>query len=369
MIRLADKLHMLADARFRLLMERRKAEGKSVANPATTRAVVSALINRTDQDGTCYPYIETIAEESDAGVRTVQRVCDILRDEGIISVAVRSQMAGTSKRELGSTNLYKIDWEAFAELREGGALTGASTASVPKENGRQDGARSQTVPEKNGRQSGARTDASLAPERAPATTGTGASLAQNGRQSGACSNKRIARGAPPNEPLKGTTPPTPPRGAGEFQLPDKGGGVLDPEAEDPLLAAGIDDDEAAALIRRAAAGYNRQLRDGEIKQLLEACGFGESTASEINRFIKPVRILDIVRALVKLIDDPKARPIQNFNAVFRSYLAKDGNINESHLRPAAVRLNRNDFTQLLLSLQPRQTRRRRQPAQPRRVTG
>lgn len=126
MARLVDRLGMFQAARLQMLMQRRQREGKSVVKAAIARAVLWSLVNHSDTTGHSFPSIQTIAADADTSVATVKRVVAILREEGIVHVRARNRgVAAGRKRGLaveGATNLYRLDWDAMHELRDGGSL-------------------------------------------------------------------------------------------------------------------------------------------------------------------------------------------------------------------------------------------------------
>lgn len=117
-IRLTDKMNLLADARFSLLMERRKREGKATMNPTIVRCVMWAIINRSDRDGGYESSQKLLGIESETNERTVRRVVALMREEGIVQVQPRRY------DHQNAANIYQIDWETFAELKAGGRLVG-----------------------------------------------------------------------------------------------------------------------------------------------------------------------------------------------------------------------------------------------------
>lgn len=121
MIRLTDKLALLADVRLSWVMRRRRGEGRPVVDPAKARCVLAALVNRSDQDGCCHPSLSLIGAESDVPLRTVQSVLAVLVDEGIVLVHHRNHARGSRKSDGGSCNLYRLDWKTMDECRGGGA--------------------------------------------------------------------------------------------------------------------------------------------------------------------------------------------------------------------------------------------------------
>ncbi|HMN97407.1 MAG TPA: hypothetical protein PKC43_06375 [Phycisphaerales bacterium] len=104
-----------------------------------TRAVVWALVQHADTSGVSYPSIETLARESDSSTRSAKRVIAVLREEGIVVVRRRNHGAAAGRKLgqsiEGATNVYRIDWDAFARLSESAPTTAGTGASPTPEHG------------------------------------------------------------------------------------------------------------------------------------------------------------------------------------------------------------------------------------------
>lgn len=196
MIRLTDKLSIFANARLCKVMDRRKAEGRSVIDARSARCVLFALLNRSDQDGCCHPSLGLVAEESDVPLRTVQAVLAVLQDEGLVTIQHRHRVGAGADR----TNVYRIEWTALEQCSDGGVRT-----KLPKAPPLFAGERSNCAHE----------SAATAPTRAqPLRPGERSSPAPTGRSSSAPSGRsgeRASKEEPPIEPLI-EPPPYPPEG-------------------------------------------------------------------------------------------------------------------------------------------------------------
>ncbi len=119
-VRLTRRLDICASCRMSRLMESRAARGASTVAPVTAKAVLWALCNHCNDDGEAWPDIGTIARDSDASPRTVQRAIEIMRDEGLLSVRNRARGDGAGRKRTGgrngATNAYFVDWAALDRL-------------------------------------------------------------------------------------------------------------------------------------------------------------------------------------------------------------------------------------------------------------
>lgn len=72
--------------------------------PANEKFVLIMLSNYADEDGKCWPSIETLCLETSLSRPTVKRVLRRLSDRGIITKVKRS------KGNLQTSNFYLLEW-------------------------------------------------------------------------------------------------------------------------------------------------------------------------------------------------------------------------------------------------------------------